>query len=108
MNIVDMLESIKQIPILQLQEKEGNFFGAVLKNSELKGIQEILRTFFGQPLKPKDVLVSQDVTDLSCQYGGIRANQTLYYRKEGNNVTLAMIWPWDDNQRFTLKIINEF
>lgn len=108
MNIVDMLESIKKIPSLQLQETAGNFFGAVLNTSELTVIQDILNTFFGEPLKPENVKATQDVTDLSCQYGGVRDNQILYYKKDGSDTTLAMIWPWGDNQKFTLKIIHEF
>lgn len=107
MDIIEMLESIKRIPSLQLQEKGKDFLGAVIDNNELVSIRDILDAFFGPPLKPENTKVTAEVADISNPYGGIRENQTLYYRKDGNDRVLVMLWPWNDNSRFTLKVIRE-
>jgi hypothetical protein len=36
-------------------------------------------------------------------FGGIMAGQTLYFTKQADGVIFAMLWPWQDGIRITLK-----
>jgi hypothetical protein len=40
-------------------------------------------------------------------FGGIMPGQTLYFKNEGNDTIFAMLWPWQDGIRTTVKIIQK-
>jgi hypothetical protein len=40
-------------------------------------------------------------------FGGIMPGQTLYFRSEGSESIFAMLWPWQDGIRTTVKIIQK-
>jgi len=107
MEFQDMLDKIKSIPLLQLQQQEDRFFGAVMRTEQLNILQPLLTSFFGLPLKPPSGQVTVEVANLTRPYGGIRENQTLYFKTQQDRQILAMIWPWNDGSNFTLKIFQD-
>ena len=110
MKFYELIEAIKKVPVVQLQENKQDFLGAVIKRKELKNIELLLTTFLGTPIKPRGTTTSEDIQHMSASYGGIRENQTLFYCKEQENTVsiLAMLWPWSDGENITLKVIQEF
>ena len=40
-------------------------------------------------------------------FGGIMPGQTLYFKGEGVDSIFAMLWPWQDGVRTTVKIIQK-
>ena len=108
MEFRDMIDKIKILPLLELQEKDGDFLGAVMTTDNSCRLEQLLNDFFGQPLKPPQTEASAEISQIAGPYGGIRENQTLYLRKGYQNSSiLAMIWPWNNGSNFTLKIFRE-
>jgi len=104
----DMIEQIRGLPIIQLQEQSDTFFGAVMATAEFGHLESLLNGFFGQPIKPPQTKATPEVAQITEPHGGIRENQTLYFRKGCQNRSiLAMIWPWNDGSNFTLKIFQD-
>ena len=108
MEFQEMLNKIKGIPLLQLQEQQDKFFGVVMKTDQLQVLEPLLASFFGLPLKPPHSQVTPEVARITRPYGGIMENQTLYFRRQYQERSiLAMIWPWNDGSNFTLKIFQD-
>ena len=104
----DMIDQIKVLPLIQLQEQSDTFFGVVMATAEFKQLEPLLNNFFGQPIKPPQTEATPEVSQMTESYGGIRENQTLYFRKGYQNRSiLAMICPWGDGNSFTLKIVQD-
>ena len=47
----------------------------------------------------------REANEFAKEYGGIQVGQVLYYRGSEGISQLAMIWPWQDGVRLTVKII---
>ena len=46
----------------------------------------------------------KDVEALANEFGGVRKGQTLYCISISSPLIIAMLWPWQDGERVTLKI----
>jgi len=82
-----------------------NIFEAVVAKNEVSKLIERLEKFFGPPAWPSKDKLTFQVRQLIDGYGGIMPGQTLYLHNEGSFSVLAMLWPWQDGVRTTVKII---
>ena len=63
-----------------------------------------LETILGPALKTAGKKPTSDQERRAAPWGGVRKNQTFFEKSvDGNNV-VALIWPWQDGERFTLKM----
>lgn len=72
-----------------------------------KDIEEWNRRFsdiLGSPIKPAGVRPSKDDLNLTKNYGGIWASQTLFKKEYDDFTLIAMYWPWQDGAHVTVKM----
>lgn len=97
-------EGVKALKFEALRTDCDNYFEAVVIKEELESLSLSLKVFFGEPAWPSKSNLSIKARELINGFGGIMPGQTLYFRDEGNESIFAMLWPWQDGLRTTLKI----
>ena len=98
-------DKVKKIKISELRSDEKDNYEAVISKNELGKVNELLTDYFGPALFPSAKELSKQVLGKIDAFGGIQPGQTLFYASQGNTVIFAMLWPWGDGQRITLKLI---
>jgi hypothetical protein len=86
--------------------QDTNYFEAVIERKDLAVIQSILTCHLGPAAKEpgKEAAFSKEIQEVVNTLGGIRGDQSFYYKKEGKQVAYTALWPWQSNpQRITLK-----
>jgi hypothetical protein len=84
-----------------------NFFEGVLIGQEAEKLNSRLKTLFGEPVYPSKEKLAHKVRQKVDGAGGLMPGQTLYYKDTGADSIMAMLWPWKDGQRTTVKIIQQ-
>ncbi len=100
-------KDIKGLNFDALRTDCDNFFEGVVVKKELEKLNARLKSFLGEPVYPSQSRLTHEVQETIDGFGGIKPGQTLYYKNSGNNRILAMLWPWQDGERTTVKIIQK-
>ena len=105
MTFQDFLAEIQTLQIVELRAQKEEYFEAVISKADLGPLHKILTTYFGPPLKPEGQLPSGEANRRAESYGGIRKDQTMYFRQDGDHSECAFLWPWGNGIRITVKVI---
>jgi len=81
-----------------------NYFEAVIGHARLGEMVRVLEGIFGAPAWPSDKKLLRDTEKLIKDVGGLRKGQTLYVLNEEGCSMFAMLWPWQDGERITMKM----
>ena len=96
---------VKKIALETTRIDNENYFEAVIGRARLEEMVRALEDIFGAPAWPSDKKLSKDIEKLIKTAGGLRKGQTLYFLSNGGGCsTFAMLWPWQDGERITIKI----
>jgi hypothetical protein len=98
---------VKKLTFDALRTDCDNFFEGVLFKEELEKLNTQLQSFLGEPVYPSKARPPLKALEAANGFGGITSGQTLYYKHDGNDAVLAMLWPWKDGMRTTLKIVQQ-
>ncbi|MDP1853242.1 MAG: hypothetical protein Q8L26_03430 [Candidatus Omnitrophota bacterium] len=98
-------EEIKVILSGALRIDDSNYLEAVATKGEMRQLIKRFEAFFGLPVWPSAIELPIHVRKIIDNYGGIMPQQTLYFLWEGNDAVFAMLWPWQDGNHTTVKII---
>ena len=82
------------------------YLEAVITLEDLEALRSLLKKHLGPATKEsgKEVSFPQTIRELVDSLGGLRIEQSFFYKQEGQQVTYAAIWPWQsDPNRMTLK-----
>ena len=74
----------------------------------LKDLDRVFEDYFGPAVKRSGEEPQAEAEQLTNRYGGIAKDQILYHTQRDSTRHLAMVWPWADGKRMTVKIIQEF
>ena len=74
---------------------------------ELDKLTVRLEKFFGAPVFPSQNRLNLQIRQVIDGFGGIMPGQKLYFWNQGREIVFAMLWPWKDGLRTTLKIIKQ-
>lgn len=81
-----------------------NYFEVVIKKTCLDEIVPMLEGILGPAACSSRNKLSKEIEKLIKNFGGLRKGQTLYCLvKEGVSI-FAMLWPWQDGERVTVKV----
>ena len=105
MTFQDFLAQIETLRIEESRAKTEDYFEAVISTATLDPLHKILTAYFGVPLKPEGRSPSWEASRCAKPYGGIRKDQTMYFRRDGDVCECTLLWPWGSGTRITIKII---
>lgn len=97
-------EEIKKVELETTRANDDRYFEVVVKKDCLGGMVRILEGIFGAPAWPSNNKLSRDIEKAIKNFGGLRNGQTLYALSGEGFSVFAMLWPWQDGQRTTIKI----
>lgn len=100
-------KDLKELSFEALRTDCDNFFEGVIIQQEIDKLNLQLKGLFGEPVYPSKNRLALKVQQSVDGFGGIMPGQTLYYKDLGSDSILAMLWPWKDGQRTTIKVIQQ-
>ncbi len=100
-------KDIKALNFDSLRTDCDNFFEGVVIKDELGKLKAQLINFLGEPVFPSKKRLSHKAQETVDGFGGVTSGQTLYYKDSGSDSIYAMLWPWQDGVRTTVKIIQK-
>ena len=95
---------VKKVELDTTRMDNECYFEAVIGHTRLEGIVRVLEGIFGAPAWPSDKKLLKDTEKLVKNLGGLRKGQTLYFLSKEGFSAFAMLWPWQDGERITIKI----
>lgn len=95
---------VKKAELDSIRTETENYFEAVIKNSCLESLLRVLKNSFGPPAWPSRNKLSKEVEKIVSNFGSLRKGQTLYFSKQEDCLVFVMLWPWQDNERVTIKM----
>jgi hypothetical protein len=104
-SIEEVMWKAKRIPHEQARRESEDYLELVMSWDSLQEIMILFEGYFGPALKPAGAEACERSAKLTENYGGIETNQILYYTEKEKQSNAAMIWPWNDGRRATVKII---
>ena len=105
MSFPELLSNLRKQELQELRAHTDDYFEAVVSMSTLVTVEDVLMSHFGVPVKPAGVSASGEANRYSKPYGGIRKQQTMYYKAKDNGHECAFLWPWGCGTLVTLKVI---
>jgi hypothetical protein len=105
---MNLIEAIKQTVQMEIRPNSDGvkYLEAVFNRKDLEVLNTFLRKHLGPPAKEpgKEGKFPEEMQRLVDSLGGLRIEQSLFYRKDGNQVIYAALWPWQsDLHKITLK-----
>ena len=105
---MDMIEEVKASVRMEIRpNSQGTeYLEAVVDKDELESLQMILTKHLGPPAKEpgKKTNLPREVQGLVDDLGGLRTEQSFFYKRVGDTVFYAALWPWQSNpKKITLK-----
>ena len=105
MTFPKLLSDIQQIKSEEKREQTDEYLEMVIAKETLAALHKILTAYFGPPLKPEGQRSSGEAKRRAKPYGGIRKDQTMYFRQTGEHSECVLLWPWGNGARVTIKVI---
>ena len=104
-NLVEEIEKTLKMEI-RLTSEGGKYLEAVITLQDLDLLNSLLKEHLGPATKVsgKEVYFPTKIQELVDSLGGLRIEQSFFYKQDGTQVIYAAIWPWQsDPNRMTLK-----
>ncbi len=82
------------------------YLEAVINTKDLELLHSLLRKYLGSAAKEsgKEANLKKEIQILVDSLGGLRNEQSFFYREDGSQLFYAAIWPWkSDPTKITLK-----
>jgi hypothetical protein len=100
----ELLTEVKTHRFEERRADVEDYFEGVLLVENMPGVCAALEKYFGKAFKPAGKAPSKEDSKRTDHLGGVQKNQVLYYVEKENQSNCAMLWPWQDGVRVTLKI----
>ena len=105
---MDLIEEIKKALNMEIRPNSqgSEYLEAVINKKDLELLHSLLKKHLGPAAKEsgKEANLPEDMQKRVDILGGLRKEQSFYYRQNGNKVIYAALWPWESNpDKITLK-----
>jgi hypothetical protein len=104
MNPKELLTLCQELKIADLRHADEEYAEAVIYMQDLPLWQQKLDHMLGQALKPAGRKPDAGHDALANSHGGVKKDQILYHKKFEQNGLVALLWPWQDKIKITMKI----
>jgi len=106
---MNMIEEIKASVRMEIRpNSQGTeYLEAVVDRNELESLQMILTKHLGPAAKEpgKKANLPREIQGLVDDLGGLRIEQSFFYKRVGTTLFYAALWPWESNRKkITLKL----
>ncbi len=84
----------------------SEYLEAVMNTKDIEMLNSLLKKYLGLAAKErgKEANLSKEIEELVDSLGGLRKEQSFFYKQDGNHVIYAALWPWEsDPTKMTLK-----
>jgi hypothetical protein len=105
---MNMIEEIKETFKMEIRSNSqgSEYLEAVINTKDIELLHSLLNRYLGSAAKErgKKANLPKEIEELVDSLGGVRKEQSFFYRQEGNQVIYAVLWPWEsDPTKITLK-----
>ena len=101
-----LMEEIKKSIKLEIRVDSKEYLEAVVTRQGFEPLQSILTQHLGPAAKGpgQKATFPPPIQGFVDSLGGLRLDQSFYYRQEENKIFFAALWPWGSNpENVTLK-----
>jgi len=105
MDFIQLKTQIKNVAFESVRADYEDYFEAVITKEKLDELNLSLERELGVPAWPSKNKLASQVQKAIEEFGGIRAGQTLYWGNQEKISLFAMLWPWQDAEHITLKMV---
>ena len=106
--MVDLIEELKGTLKMEMRSdsEEKEYLEAGLETEGLKRLNSLLRKHLGPAVKEcgEEAYLPEEIQELVDSLGGLRNEQSFFFKQEAHQIIYAAIWPWQSNpDKITLK-----
>jgi hypothetical protein len=106
---MNMMEELKGTLRMEIRpnSQELEYLEAVLQTKDLELVHSLLKKHLGPAAKEsgKEANLPKEIEELVDSLGGLRNEQSFFYKQDGRQIIYAAIWPWQSNpNKITLKV----
>ena len=108
MELYDLISNFKHLEYSQKKyhvDSQGEYAQLVFNNTHMDEWLTCVGELLGLPIKTELQPVTDDIVQLTEDFGEIFDHQTLFYRETDTHRIMAMFWPWKNQSSTTLKIM---
>jgi hypothetical protein len=103
-----MIDEIKETFRMEIRpnSRGSDYLEAVMNTGDIELLNSLLERYLGSAAKErgKKASLPKEIEKLVDFLGGLRKEQSFFYRQEGHQVIYAALWPWEsDPSKITLK-----
>ncbi len=106
MTLKEILDKCRALDVYMQRRISEEYSELVFFNRDTEQWNKILTDVLGPAIKPVGAPPTEVDLRLTKAYGGISDHQTLFKKEFDGIVVIAMFWPWQDNERTTLKMVH--
>ncbi len=103
----DLVRHVRKIRHEQTRRESEDYLEMVMYRESWDDVLSLFERYFGAAQKFPGDEANDDAVRLANPYGGVTKDQALYHTVRDEATHLAMIWPWADGKRMTVKIAQE-
>jgi hypothetical protein len=108
MKAMSLIEEIKKAMTLEIRSNSqgSEYLEAVIDTKDLELLHSLLKKYLGPAAKEhgEEANLPEEIQDMVDSLGGLRNDQSFFYKREGHQVVYAALWPWGSNpNKITLK-----
>jgi len=105
---MNMIEEIRRTLLMEIRLNSigSEYLEGVINKKDLELLNSLLKKYMGPAVKEpgKEAYLPKEIQKIVDVLGGLRNEQSFFYRQESNEVIYASIWPWASNRdKITLK-----
>ncbi len=106
-SIDEVMRRVRGISHEETRRESEDYLEMVMFKNTLPDVEGLFLNYFGPALKPAGREACEEAERLSNGHGGVSKEQILFHANRENSNQMAMIWPWADGKRMTVKILQE-
>ena len=105
---MSLIEEIKKAMTLEIRSNSqgSEYLEAVIDTKDIELLHSLLKKYLGPAAKEhgEEANLPEEIQGMVDSLGGLRKDQSFFYKREGHQVIYAALWPWGSNpNKITLK-----
>ena len=99
-----LVQEINKIPVFESRIDRDDMKEFVVQEKNITPLHLILQNYFKEFKSASETPTLED-KKRAARWGGVREHQALYFKEEEGVSQCAMLWPWEDGTRCTVKLV---